>query len=98
MTNFFILERLQPQVKMAFDGGIFSNQDLRRFELLYKKLPDILPEEPPSLIHGDLWSGNYMVDSDGYPCFIDPAVYYGHRKADIAMSKLFGGFSTEFYS
>jgi protein-ribulosamine 3-kinase len=96
-TDFFVAERLQPQVKMAFDGRLLDNQDLRRMESLYKKLPEILPVEPPSLIHGDLWSGNYMVGSDGNPCIIDPAVYYGHREMDIAMSKLFGGFSMEFY-
>ncbi|MHC1777419.1 MAG: fructosamine kinase family protein [Lentimicrobium sp.] len=96
-TDFLVEERIQPQVKMAFDDRLIDNQDLRRMELLYKKLPEILPVEPPSLIHGDLWSGNYMVGSDGNPCIIDPAVYYGHREMDIAMSKLFGGFTPEFY-
>lgn len=96
-TEFLIGERLQPQVKLAFDESLLNIRDLQRLELLYKKLPEILPVEPPSLIHGDLWSGNYMVGSDGNPCIIDPAVYYGHREMDIAMSKLFGGFSMEFY-
>jgi protein-ribulosamine 3-kinase len=96
-TDFLVEERIQPQVKMAFDGRLLDNHDLRRLELLYKKLPEILSVEPPSLIHGDLWSGNYMVDADGNPCIIDPAVYYGHREMDIAMSRLFGGFSPEFY-
>ena len=53
--------------------------------------------EKPSLLHGDLWSGNFMVTADGLPCLIDPAVYYGHREADIAMTQLFGGFQPEFY-
>ena len=96
-TDFLVEERIQPQVKMAVDGRLLDNHDLRRLELLYKKLPEILPVEPPSLIHGDLWSGNYMVGSDGNPSIIDPAVYYGHREMDIAMSRLFGGFSPEFY-
>lgn len=91
------MERLQPLVKLAYDSGLLDGQDARRMEILYKKLPEILPVEPPSLIHGDLWSGNYMVGNDGNPCIIDPAVYYGHREMDIAMSKLFGGFSPEFY-
>ena len=95
--EFLVMERLQPLVRMAYDSGLLDGQDVRRMEMLYKKLPEILPIEPPSLIHGDLWSGNYMVGADGNPCIIDPAVYYGHREMDIAMSKLFGGFSPEFY-
>lgn len=95
--EFLILERLQPLVKLAYDSGLLDGQDAGRMEILYKKLPEILPVEPPSLIHGDLWSGNYMVGNDGNPCIIDPAVYYGHREMDIAMSMLFGGFSPEFY-
>jgi fructosamine-3-kinase len=51
----------------------------------------------PSLLHGDLWSGNFMTDEKGDACLIDPAVYYGHREADLAMTKLFGGFSQSFY-
>ncbi len=56
------------------------------------------PDEPPTLLHGDLWSGNYMVDETGAPVLIDPAVYYGRREADIAMTRLFGGFGTGFYA
>ena len=55
-------------------------------------------EEHPSLLHGDLWSGNYMVSSSGKPCLIDPAIYYGHREMDISMTRLFGGFAEAFYS
>ena len=54
-------------------------------------------QEPPSLLHGDLWSGNFIVDERGNPCLIDPAVYYGHREADLAMTTLFGGFDQKFY-
>ena len=54
-------------------------------------------EEKPALLHGDLWGGNFMVDEDGSAVLIDPAVYYGHREADLGMTKLFGGFSSEFY-
>jgi fructosamine-3-kinase len=57
-----------------------------------KKLEDIYSEEKPSLLHGDLWSGNLMVSSKGSPCIFDPAVYYGHREMDLAMMSLFGGF------
>jgi len=61
-------------------------------------LNEFLPEEPPCLVHGDLWSGNFIVSDKGRACLIDPAVYYGNREVDLAMSTLFGGFSPEFYS
>ena len=63
------------------------------------KITDLLAsaDEPPSILHGDLWSGNYMVDDRGEACLIDPAVYYGHREADLAMTRLFGGFDSSFY-
>ena len=52
----------------------------------------------PSLLHGDLWGGNYAFDSAGRPVIFDPAVYYGDREADLAMTELFGGFNREFYA
>ena len=95
--SFFIEERLERQVVMARDAGLIGSQLTSAFARLYKRLPDIFPVEPPSLIHGDLWSGNYMVDDQGQACIIDPAVYYGHREMDIGMSRLFGVFGGEFY-
>ena len=50
------------------------------------------------MLHGDLWGGNFIVDENGGACLIDPAVYYGHREADLAMTRLFGGFGREFYA
>ena len=97
-ADFFIKERLLAQIKMAVDAGKMDNQTIKQFETLYKELPNIFPEEPPALLHGDLWSGNYMVGNNGEPVIIDPAVYYGHREMDIAMTKLFGGFSSEMYN
>ncbi len=61
-----------------------------------KKLEEIFPETKPSLVHGDLWSGNFMINENGLPSLIDPAVYYGHPEVDIAMSTLFGGFADSF--
>ena len=59
---------------------------------LLEDLPELLgPEEPPSRLHGDLWSGNVLADETGSPCLIDPAVYGGHREVDLAMLALFGG-------
>lgn len=95
--EFFIKERLEPLLKTAYEKKLLNNNDASHFSSLYKKLAEILPEEEPSLIHGDLWSGNLIVSSEGFPCIIDPAIYYGHRESDLAMSKLFGGFSPLFY-
>jgi fructosamine-3-kinase len=62
-------------------------------------LPDLLgPAEPPARLHGDLWGGNLHVDAMGAPCLIDPAVYGGHREMDLAMMRLFGGFSERVFS
>jgi fructosamine-3-kinase len=96
-ADFFIAERLEPMVKMAVDNHELSQMDIRRFEDLYNKLPGLFTEEPPSLIHGDLWGGNYLISSDGKPYLIDPAVSYGNREFDIAMTTLFGGFDNAFY-
>lgn len=95
--EFFIEERIEPQLEKARNKGEFSQSDTRYFNSFYKSLHNIFPLEKPALIHGDLWSGNFMITNDGSPCLIDPAVYYGHREADIAMTQLFGGFQPEFY-
>ena len=70
----------------------------RKFSALFERLPDIFPAEKPALLHGDLWSGNYITGKNGEAWLIDPAVYYGNREADIAMTRLFGGFNATFYS
>lgn len=95
--EFFISCRLNPLLRSAVDKGLLSHKDILQFENLYKLLPDMLSVEKPSLIHGDLWSGNLIVNHKGLPCVIDPAIYYGHRESDIAMTKLFGGFPISFY-
>jgi len=93
-VSFFIEERLEPQVHMAN----LSPDTQKMFNKLYAKLDEIVPAEAPALLHGDLWSGNYMTSTRGEPILIDPAVYYGHREMDIGMTKLFGGFAQAFYS
>ncbi|HKJ84985.1 MAG TPA: fructosamine kinase family protein, partial [Spirochaetia bacterium] len=66
-------------------------------ESIMGRLESILPApEFPSILHGDLWGGNYLVDESGAPVLIDPAVYHGHREADLAMTELFGGFPAGF--
>lgn len=97
-VTFFIEQRLEIQLKLALDKGKIEKTLLSKFEKLFKELPSIFPIEKPALIHGDLWSGNFMCAENGQVCIIDPAVYYGHREMDIAMSKLFGGFHFNFYA
>lgn len=97
-ADFFIKYRLVPQIEMALTNHLLSKNEAGLFELLYKKLDTIFNLEKPSLLHGDLWCGNYLCNQDSKPVLIDPAVYYGHRSIDLAMTTLFGGFSKEFYS
>jgi fructosamine-3-kinase len=94
--DFFRTYRLEPQIKLAIDTGKYIPEKVKKgMTSIMKKLEEIIPQEKPSLIHGDLWSGNYMVDEKGTPVLIDPAIYYGHRESDLAMMKLFGGFPDE---
>ena len=95
--EFFIVQRLEVQLKIATDSRAIENSLAKKFNALYKKLPSILHEEKPSLVHGDLWNGNLITDEKGNPCLIDPAAYYGHREIDLAMTQLFGGFNDAFY-
>jgi fructosamine-3-kinase len=95
--DFFIEERLKAQVRLAVDARRLDQNMIGRFELLYSKLPELLPETKPSLLHGDLWSGNLITNSKGDPCLIDPAVHFGHREAEISFTRLFGGFEEIFY-
>jgi len=93
-SEFYIAERLEPQFTLAHDQGyLFS--DLSAF---YKNISEIIPPENPSLIHGDLWSGNYLVSSKEEPVLIDPAVAFAPREMDLAMMQLFGGFPTQVFS
>lgn len=96
-AGFFRDERLEPQLRMALDSGRLSADIGERFQHLYRELENLFPEEPPALLHGDLWSGNYFYNGQGEPVIIDPAVYYGHREMELAFTRLFGGFPSEFY-
>ncbi|WP_424493236.1 fructosamine kinase family protein [Salinimicrobium sp. GXAS 041] len=92
-ADFYINQRLEPQLKMASQRG-FSFKNTNR---IFKNISKEIPAEPPALIHGDLWGGNYLVNEQGEPCLIDPAVCYGPREMDLAMMKLIGGFSEEVF-
>ncbi|HEX5172381.1 MAG TPA: fructosamine kinase family protein [Cyclobacteriaceae bacterium] len=95
--EFFSTQRLDVQLKLAINSHAAPISLIEKFHALYEKLPTLLTEEKPSLVHGDLWSGNLITDENGNPCLIDPAVYYGNREVDLAMTHLFGGFDDEFY-
>lgn len=95
--DFFVQHRLEIQLSLGERNGKITSDIRKQFDVLYKKLPDLLPQEKPALLHGDLWSGNVMVNEKGEPALIDPAVYYGHREAELAFTQLFGGFEQEFY-
>ena len=92
-TEFFIQNRLQAQLSI----GNFSGTLLSDFDKLFQKLPNLFPNEKPALLHGDLWNGNFLAKNGDTPMLIDPAIYYGNREIDIAMSNLFGGFNSDFY-
>ena len=96
--TFFREQRLAPQVDMARERNRWRDGWGEALSTLYRRLPDILPKSPePSVLHGDLWKGNYMVTAVGDPALVDPATYYGHREADLAMTELFGGYDDRFY-
>jgi len=91
-SQFYINLRLEPQLKMASQKGYRFNS----IERLYKTVEEVVPNEMASLIHGDLWSGNYMYTKDK-AAVIDPAISFAPREMDMAMMKLFGGFSPEVF-
>ena len=96
-SSFYIHERLSPQLRLAIDHHRLDPILLPKFERLFQLLPELCPSEPPALIHGDLWSGNFLIDSSHKPVLIDPAVCYAQREMDLAMTMLFGGFDEAFY-
>ena len=97
---FYLNKRLLFQLNLSEIKGYATEKLRKGFHLLENKIETILSGsgEEPSLLHGDLWGGNYFSDERGNVVLIDPAVYYGHREVDLAMTKLFGGFSAEFYN
>ena len=96
-VDFYRERRLGHQLELARARG-FPADAYRAGQRLLERLPEwIADDEPPALIHGDLWSGNLYVAEDG-PALIDPAAYYGHREAELGMMSLFGGFSARVYA
>jgi fructosamine-3-kinase len=95
--EFFVEKRLRSQFGLAYYNNLIDISYLRKLDKLPQALERIFPKEKPSLLHGDLWSGNAMKDQNGNACLVDPAVYYGNREMELAFTKLFGGFDASFY-
>jgi fructosamine-3-kinase len=96
-ATFFREQRLRPQLARAAQRGFAA--EVSGAERLLEVVPALLAGRTAaaSLLHGDLWGGNWLAGEDGEPVLIDPAVYYGDREADLAMTTLFGGFGAAFY-
>ncbi|HEX9959211.1 MAG TPA: fructosamine kinase family protein [Fibrella sp.] len=94
---FFFEHRLLPQAGQALYNGLLAKSQYDALFRLRDLLPELLPEERPSLLHGDLWTGNVLITESGQPAVVDPAVYYGLREAELAFTYLFGGFDDRFY-
>ncbi|MCB0736772.1 MAG: fructosamine kinase family protein [Bacteroidetes bacterium] len=96
--TFFITQRLEPLVKKARDAQLLESHQVAQFIALYNKLPELIPHSKPSLLHGDMWSGNVIFNQSGEPVLIDPATYFGHYEMELAFTQMFGGFPSEFYN
>jgi len=98
-VKFFRDRRLRYQFNLAGNNG-YGRRLQQRGEALLDRVGEFFStyQPAPSLLHGDLWGGNRVADERGNPVIFDPAVYYGDREADLAMTRLFGGFGPAFYS
>ncbi|MCH2022831.1 MAG: fructosamine kinase family protein [Saprospiraceae bacterium] len=96
-ATFYIEERLVPQFRLAVSEKKIDKNKIPEREQLYHVCNKYFIDIKPTILHGDLWSGNFLISSEGIPFLIDPSIYYGDKDVDIAMTKLFGGFSQSFY-
>jgi fructosamine-3-kinase len=94
---FFGEQRLLFQARLAQRRGLLGSSEINQVERLAARLPALVPAQPASLIHGDLWSGNAISGPHGEPAIIDPAPHYGWAEAELAMTALFGSFPDSFY-
>ncbi|MGX4645499.1 fructosamine kinase family protein [Holzapfeliella sp. JNUCC 80] len=96
--SFFIAQRFEPLRKLIIHNHNWSVELEHLYQNMLGQFKEDLASHKsiPSLLHGDLWGGNIMFDLDQHPVFIDPAVYYGDREFDIAITQVFGGFNQEF--
>jgi len=97
-VDFYRTQRLGPLIELARSQGHLSAKASAPLDHLLDTLEEFVgPKEPPARLHGDLWSGNQLVGPHGEPCLIDPAAYAGHREVDLAMMRLFGGYSAHVF-
>lgn len=96
-NEFFLRHRLLPQLQIAIRRGMLDQRHELAVKELLEKMKGLFEDGKPSLLHGDLWSGNYLCGPDEEPYLLDPAVYFGHRSMDLGMTTLFGGFDRLFY-
>lgn len=95
--QFFAEQRLLAQGIQARQAGYLTLREMSQLETIASGLKTWIPEQAPALLHGDLWAGNFLVDTQDQPWLIDPASYWGWPEADLAMTRMFGGFSEAFY-
>lgn len=97
--EFFAEFRLAFQADLALEQGLIDTTQRNDLDRLIDKLPDLLASNNlrPALLHGDLWNGNFLCDTNQTPVIFDPAVYYGHHECEFGMTTLFGGFDSTFY-
>ncbi len=96
--EFFAEHRLLYQARLARDEHRLPPSDERRVAAVARRLRDLVPDQPASLLHGDLWSGNVIAGPGGEACLIDPAAHHGWAEAELGMTELFGGFDADFYA
>lgn len=97
--EFYLERRVRPLAQRAVAERKVPAEALRLLDALTPRIAELCgPPEPPSLVHGDLWAGNRLVDVSGTSWLIDPAAHYAHREFDVAMMLLFGGFGREAFS
>jgi fructosamine-3-kinase len=97
--TFYGQRRLVPLGRLGRERGVLSASGVSAVERVCERLPDLTgPPEPPARLHGDLWSGNVMADTEGGAWLIDPSAYGGHREVDLAMLRLFGTPSERIFS
>jgi len=89
-AEFFVTRRVLPYLKVAHDRGSLDETHVATIERAARRVAELVPEEPPARLHGDLWTGNVLWSHDGRAWVIDPAAYGGHREMDLAMLALFG--------
>ena len=96
-SDFFARQRLSYQGLLARDRGLLGRDEMAGLEAIARRLPELVPEQHPALLHGDLWRGNVLFGEDDIAYLIDPAAHWGWPEADLGMTTLFGAFEPAFY-